>query len=64
MLFLLIKKIIKSVCTHVYDCFVNSASEVFKKRIIMIDKFFVSKLYRGTLDTLRINSLHNLIQEI
>ena len=47
-------------CTDMYDGFVKSAEEVFGKRVVVIDRFHVSKLYREPLDTLRINEMMRL----
>jgi len=55
-----LKKTVKSVCTDMYDGFVKSAEEVFGKRVVVIDRFHVSKLYREPLDTLRINEMKRL----
>ena len=38
-----LKRIVKSVCTDMYDGFVKSAEEVFGKRVVVIDRFHVSK---------------------
>ena len=48
-----LKKTVKSVCSDMYDGFINAAKEVFGKRTkIVIDRFHVAKLYRKGLDTL------------
>jgi len=59
-----LKKTVKSVCTDMYDGFVNAASDVFGSRVIVIDRFHVSKLYREPLDKLRINEMRRLKKEL
>ena len=49
-----LKKTVRSICTDMYDGFVKSAEEVFGKRLVVIDRYHVSKLYREPLDRLRI----------
>jgi len=55
-----LKKTVKSVCTDMYDGFVKSAEEVFGKRLIVIDRYHVSKLYREPLDKIRIEEMKRL----
>lgn len=55
-----LKKTVKSVCTDMYDGFVNSAEEVFGKRLVVIDRYHVSKLYREPLDRIRIEEMKRL----
>jgi transposase len=56
---------IHSVCTDMYEGFVNAAKEVFGKRVkIVIDRFHVAKLYRSGLDKLRKQELKRLKQEL
>lgn len=60
-----LKKTIKSVCSDMYDGFINAAKEVFGKRTrIVVDRFHVAKLYRKGLDTLRIKELKRLKEEL
>ena len=59
-----LKKTVKSVCTDMYDGFVNAASDVFGSRVIVIDRFHVSKLYREPIDKLRINEMRRLKKEL
>lgn len=60
-----LKKTVKSVCSDMYDGFINAAKEVFGKRTrIVIDRFHVAKLYRKGLDTLRIQELKRLKKEL
>jgi len=55
-----IKKTIKSVCTDMYDGFVNAAIEVFGAHSVVIDRYHVAKLYRKPLDKLRIKEMARL----
>ena len=43
-----------------YDGFVKSAEEVFGKRLVVIDRYHVSKLYREPLDRIRIEEMKRL----
>lgn len=55
-----LKKTVKSVCTDMYDGFVKSAEEVFGNRVVVIDRYHVSKLYREPLDEMRIQEMKRL----
>lgn len=56
-----LRQTIHSVCTDMYDGFVNAAQEIFGKRVrIVIDRFHVAKLYRRSLDSLRKQELRRL----
>ena len=55
-----LKKTVRSVCTDMYDGFVKSAEEVFGKRLVVIDRYHVSKLYREPLDRIRIEEMKRL----
>jgi len=55
-----LKKTVKAVCTDMYDGFVKSAEEVFGSRLVVVDRYHVSKLYREPLDELRINEMKRL----
>ena len=59
-----LKKTAKSVCTDMYDGFVNAALEVFGKRVLVVDRYHVAKLYRKPLDNLRINEMKRLKNEL
>ncbi len=59
-----IRRHVTAVCSDMYDGFVNAATEVFGKGLIIIDRFHVAKLYRGTVDTLRKKELKRLKQEL
>ena len=55
-----LKKTVESVCTDMYDGFVNAAVEVFGEGVLVIDRYHVSKLYREPLDKLRISEMKRL----
>lgn len=55
-----LKKTVDSVCTDMYDGFVNSAKEVFGEQKVVIDRFHVAKLYREPLDKLRVKEMRRL----
>ena len=60
-----LKKTVKSVCSDMYDGFINAAKEVFGSLPkIVVDRFHVAKLYRKGLDTLRIKELKRLKEEL
>ena len=46
------------------DSFVQSASEVFGSRVVVIDRYHVAKLYRDPLDQLRIKEMKRLKNEL
>ena len=57
-------KTIRSVCTDLYDGFINAAKEVFGKKVkIVADRFHVAKLYRKGLDSVRKQELKRLRKE-
>jgi transposase len=59
-----LKKTVNSVCTDMCDSFVQSACEIFGKRVVVIDRYHVSKLYREPLDQLRISEMKRLKKEL
>ena len=59
-----LKKTVKTVCTDMYDGFVQSAIEVFGEKAVVIDRYHVSKLYRKPLDKLRIQEMQRLKKEL
>jgi len=59
-----LKKTVKTVCTDMYDGFVNSAIEVFGQQVVVIDRYHIAKLYRKPLDTLRIKEMQRLKREL
>ena len=60
-----LRQTIHSVCSDMYDGFVNAAKEVLGRRVkVVIDRFHVAKLYRSGLDDLRKKELTRLKQEL
>ena len=60
-----LRKTIRSLCSDLYDGFINAAKEVFGKRIrIVADRFHVAKLYRKGLDNVRKQELKRLREEL
>tara|TARA_B100002003_G_scaffold204473_1_gene197465 strand:- start:126 stop:1361 length:1236 start_codon:yes stop_codon:yes gene_type:complete len=59
-----LKKTVKSVCTDMYDGFVNAAIEVFGQQAVVVDRYHVAKLYRKPLDQLRIKEMKRLKEEL
>jgi transposase len=59
-----LRKTVNSVCTDMYDGFVQSACEIFGERVVVIDRYHVSKLYREPLDRLRISEMKRLKKEL
>lgn len=59
-----LKKTVKTICTDMYDGFVYSATEVFGNRVVVVDRYHVSKLYREPLDQLRIKEMKRLKVEL
>jgi transposase len=56
-----IRRKVKAVCTDMYEGFINAAKEVFSKKVkIVVDRFHVAKLYRGSVDKLRVKELKRL----
>lgn len=55
-----LRKTVKSVCTDMYDGFVNAAIEVFGSQAVVVDRYHVAKLYRKPLDKLRISEMKRL----
>ena len=60
-----LRKQIKTVCTDLYEGFINAAKEVFSKKIkITADRFHVAKLYRKGVDKLRTKEMRRLKEEL
>lgn len=55
---------VRSVCSDMYDGFVQAAKEVFGSQIVVIDRYHVAKLYRAPLDKLRIEEMRRLKSEL
>ena len=60
-----LRKTIIAVCTDMYDGYVNAAKEVFGSTVpVVIDRYHLSDLYRGCMDTTRIKELKRLRKKI
>ena len=59
-----VKKMIKAVCTDMFDAYVNAAIDVFGEKTLVIDRYHVSQLYRKALDKLRIKEMARLKREL
>ncbi len=60
-----LKKTVKVVCSDMYEGYINAATEVFGKDVIVIvDRFHVAKLYRKDLDGLRKKEMKRLKKEL
>lgn len=59
-----IKKTVQSICTDMYDGFVNAAIEVFGVQSVVIDRYHVAKLYRKPLDKLRMKEMARLKKKL
>jgi len=59
-----LRRTVKTVCTDMYDGFVQAATEVFGAGAVVVDRFHVSKLYREPLDALRIKEMNRLKSEL
>ena len=56
-----LRRSVHSVCSDMYDGFINAAKEVFGKKVrIVADRFHVAKLYREGLEDLRKKELRRL----
>ncbi|MCP4778711.1 MAG: ISL3 family transposase, partial [Planctomycetaceae bacterium] len=55
-----LRKTVKTVCTDMYEGFVQAAKEVFGAKAVVIDRYHVAKLYRAPLDQLRIREMKRL----
>lgn len=60
-----LRKNIKTVCSDMYEGYINAAKEVFGKKCdIVVDRFHVAKLYRKGLDGLRKREMKRLKKEL
>ena len=60
-----VRQTIHTVCSDMYEGFVNAAKEVLGKRVkLVIDRFHVAKLYRRGVDSLRKQELKRLKQTL
>ena len=60
-----LKETVTTVCSDMYDGYINAAKEVFGNKIkVVIDRFHIAKNYRSCLDTLRKQELKRLKKEL
>jgi transposase len=60
-----LRQTVGSICSDLYEGFINPAKEVFGQRVrIVLDRFHVAKLYRKGLDGLRKQELKRLKSEL
>lgn len=60
-----LRRMVRYVCSDMYDGFINAAKEVFgKKTRIVVDRFHVAKLYREGLENLRKKEMRRLQREL
>ncbi len=60
-----LKKTVKTVCSDMYDGYINAAKEVFGKQVhVVVDRFHVAKHYRKSIDSLRKQELKRLKKEL
>lgn len=60
-----LKETVTTVCSDMYDGYINAAKEVFGNKIkVVIDRFHIAKNYRSCLDTLRKQELKRLKREL
>lgn len=59
-----LRKTIHTVCSDMYDGYINAVKEVLKTALVVIDRFHVAQRYRAGADTLRKQELKRLKQEL
>ncbi len=60
-----LRRVIRAVCSDMYEGFINAAKEVFGKKVhLVVDRFHVAKLYRNGLETLRKKELRRLKKQL
>jgi transposase len=59
-----VKRAIRTVCTDLYEGFIQAVKEVLGKAQVVIDRYHVAKLYRAGADRLRTQELRRLKQEL
>lgn len=59
-----LKRAIRTVCTDMYEGFIQAVKEVLGKAQVGIDRYHVAKLYRTGADRLRTQELRRLKQEL
>ncbi len=55
---------IQTVCTDMYDGYINAVNEVLPGAMVVVDRFHVAKAYRDAADTLRKQEVKRLKQEL
>lgn len=59
-----LKRTIQTVCTDMYDGFINAVKEVLAKAMLVVDRYHVAKIYRDCADGLRKKELKRLKKEL
>jgi transposase len=59
-----VKRAIRTVCTDMYEGFIQAVKEVLGKAQVVIDRYHVAKLYRAGADRLRTQEMRRLKQEL
>jgi transposase len=59
-----VKRGIRTVCTDMYEGFINAVKEVLVKAHVVVDRYHVAKLYREDADQLRKQELRRLKKEL
>jgi transposase len=59
-----VKRAIRTVCTDLYEGFIQAVKEVLGKAQVVVDRYHVAKLYRAGADRLRKQELKRLKQEL
>ena len=59
-----VKRGIRTVCTDMYEGFINAVKEVLVRARVVIDRYHVAKLYRAGADQLRKQELRRLKKEL
>jgi transposase len=59
-----LRKTIHTVCSDMYDGYINAVKEVLQSAVVVIDRFHVAQQYRARADTLRKQELKRLKQEL
>jgi transposase len=55
-----LRSTIETVCTDMYDGYVSAVTEVLGTKVLVIDRYHVSKLYRKGLNSLRMSEMKRL----
>jgi transposase len=59
-----IKRVIRTVCTDLYEGYINAVKEVLSQAMIVADRFHIAKLYRDCADQLRKKEQRRLKKEL